>query len=237
MAGVIALTAGGCEGGGLGPDSGAGAKPATSPLLMVQGKVVVPRGEAGKLSVVRVGRPDPYRTLDSVPVVVRNRTQSTVYGIEVTAIAKTRDGSFEWSGSSKGLTPYTVGPGEWAFGDVDFGADVPDDATIEAEAVGSTERGFTPKLDLKAVEATIVTSQVGQQIVGVVENGNAETVAGPVSVDTVCFSSAGTAITGTHQTFLDVREIPPGDTASFTIDLLFAEECPNFAVGSTGWDM
>lgn len=213
----------------------AAAVPSTSPLLAVVGTVVVPDGEASGLSVVLVGQPDADQPMDSVPVVVRNRTGSTVYGVEASATARAGDGSLAGSGSSQGFTPFTVEPGEWAFGYVFFGADLPGDARIDVTATGETESGLLSRLDVRPVETNIVASQFGQQIVGIVSNENSEKVSGPISVDAICFDAGGTAIIGTHRTFTDGDEIAPGGTASFAIDL-FKGECPNYAVGGAGFN-
>jgi hypothetical protein len=206
--------------------------PSTSPALRVVGNVVIPDGEVGKLSVVLLGLVDDG---GSVPVVVRNRTDDTLYSIEASATARDAAGALAGSGSSQGFSPSTVEPGEWAFGYVYFSGDVPADATFDVTATGESDDGFIGSLDVTPVETNVVPVEYGgNEIVGIVENPNDETVSGPVSVDIICFDAAGTAITGTHQSFTDAEEVAAGGTASFSVSIS-EDPCPNYAVGASGY--
>ena len=207
------------------------AAPSTSPLLLVVGNVVVPDGEGSDLTVVLVGQPG-----SSVPLVVRNLTGSTLYRIEASAVARAADGSLAGSGGSQlGFNPSVVEPGEWAFGYVYFGADLPKDATIDVTATGHTEPGtFLPSVDVTPVEINVVEGQFSQQIVGIVSNGSTEDVTGPIGVTAVCFDESGTAIAGRLDGYADSDTIIAGGTASFSIGLA-GNDCPNFALGASGY--
>lgn len=217
-------------------ETAAVAEPSTSPALLVVGSVEVPEGDSGMLSVALVGPLDTGPTADgTLPVVVRNRTDSVVYGIEASAVARAADGSLAGTGDSQGFAPTMVRPGEWAFGYVYFSAAVPADATFEVTASGDSDPGFIGSLDVQPVETNLVPSEfTGQQIVGIVANEHNQDVFGPVSVDVACFDAAGTAVTSTHRSFTDSDTIPIGGTASFTIDL-FEVDCPNYVVGANGY--
>lgn len=207
------------------------AAPSTAPFLTVVGTVTVPDGELDKLSVVLLG---PAGDGGSVPVVVRNRTDDTVYSIEASATARAADGSLAASGSSQGFAPSAVAPGEWAFGYVYFGGDLPAGATFDVTATGETDEAFIGSVDVKPVETNLVPGQYGgRQVVGIVSNDHAEEVSGPISVDVICFDAAGTAVTSTHRSFTDADTIAAGGTASFSVDV-FEAECVNYAVGASG---
>jgi hypothetical protein len=209
-------------------------EPSTSPSLAVVGNVVVPDGEPGELSVVLQGLADPIS--GSVPVVVRNMTDETVYSIEASATARGADGSLAGSGSSQGFTPTTVGAGEWAFGYLYFGADVPADATLDITATAESDDGFLSNVDVTPVESNVTPSQyTGQQVVGIVANETGADVGGPVSVSVLCMDAAGTAVTASHFSFTDADTIPADGTASYAVDL-FDDPCPNYAVGASGFD-
>lgn len=207
--------------------------PSTSPVIAVVGTVTVPEGDPGELSVVLTGSVDDS---GSLPVIVRNRTDETVYAVEASATARSADGSLAGSGSSQGFAPSTVAPGEWAFGYVYFGGDIPADAEFDITATAESDSAFIGSVDVTPVETNAVPSEFsGQQIVGIVENDTDQEVSGPIDVQVLCFDQAGTAIVGTHGGFTDADSVAAGGTASFSVDL-FDDPCPVYAVGASGYD-
>lgn len=212
------------------------AQPATSPLLAVTGTVQIPDGEDGKLSVVLVGQPDASDPSGTVPVVVRNRTEDTVYSVEASGTARASDGSLSGSGSSQGFAPSTVAPGEWAFGYLYFSNELPADATFEVTATGESDAGFIGSVDVRPVEVNQVPGEYSAlQVVGIVANETDAQVEGPISVAVACFDGAGTTVTGVHTSYTDADSVAAGGTTSFSVDL-FDTDCPNFAVGASGYD-
>ena len=78
-----------------------------------------PTGEVGELSVIAVGEDIGQ----SVPLIVRNMTDESVIRIEINGLARDEEGRLLASGSSQGLNPNLVAPGEIAYGYVYFGFD------------------------------------------------------------------------------------------------------------------
>lgn len=207
------------------------ASPTTSEFVRLQGVVNVPEGEPGKLSVVVVGPGGK----SSVPVIIRNRTSDTLSNIEVTGTARSGDGKLIGSGSSQGFVPSNVKSGEWAFGYVFIDAgDLPVDATFDFTATGDKgeESGLFGAVDVKVAEVEITKAQFGgNQVVGVLQNPTSEEVAGPVSVDVMCFD--GDRPVSTHRSYAEGDSVPPNGTTSFSVDL-FEASCGTFAIGASG---
>lgn len=209
----------------------ADASPATSSALAISGTVTIPDGEAGKLSIVLTGKPEAQR--GTVPVVVRNRTSDSVYSIEVNGTARSADGALVGSGSSQGVTPSEVGPGEWAFGYVYFDSDLPTDASFDLTATGSTDSGFLASVDGTIAEYNVAPGSYGTDVIGIVSNDTDAEISGPVSVDLMCFDGAGTAPVSTSGSYTDGDSIPAGGTSSFSLSL--PDNCANFALGASGY--
>ncbi len=254
LAGALALGAG-CAGDGAEERSGPGpsigtttstarvlgvvetatttgaATPADPASVYISGDVVIPPGESGRLSVVLVGPP----LQSSVPVVVRNRTANALTSLEVTGTARNEAGTLVASGSSHGLVPAVLLPGEWGFGQVYFGgSDLPGDATFDLTATGRTaeENRFFGAADVTVVEVARAAGLVGEAIVGIVRNTTGEEVRGPISTVVICFADGRP--TSTHQGYVDGNSVPPGATVSLSVDL-FDSRCPAFALGASGY--
>jgi len=212
----------------------AAAAPTTSAMLSVTGAVTVPDGPPGELSVVVVGRSDGTGS-GTVPVVIRNRTSTTLYSPEANGTARAPDGTLAGSGSSQGFAPSTLQPGEWAVGYLYFDSTVPADATFDVTATASDDAEFIGSVDVRPVEINVASSEFGSQIIGIVENPTDEPVEGPIDVLVACFDDTGTTPVSIHSGFTDGDQIPPGGTASFSVDL-FDDACANFVVGGSGYD-
>jgi len=199
---------------------------------LISGTVTIPDGEEGELSIVLTGS-----TVQDgvVPVIVRNRTDDTVYAIEVSGTARSGDGTLAGSGASQGLTPPAVAPGEWAFGYVLFQGDVPSDAALDLTAAGETDDDFFGGVNATIVEHNLVPGDFGSNMLGIVANETEEEISGPVSVDLVCFDEAGTVPLSTSRGYADLDPLPAGGTSSFSVGLLADAPCPNFAMGASGY--
>lgn len=210
------------------------AQPSTSDALTSVGEISIPEGDPGELAVVLLGPLDEIA--GTVPVVVRNYTDSTVYDIDATGTARTPDGSLAGSGSSQGFEPAEVGPGEWSFGYVYFSSSVPGNAEFDISATADVEPGFGGAVSASVSELTTTSDQFGQHILGIVTNETDEEMGGPISVAVACFDQAGEQVLGVHTGFAEADAIPAGGSSSFTIDL-FDAPCPTFAAGSSGYTL
>lgn len=207
-------------------------EPATSPLLSIKGELDIPEGDEGELSVVLIGTLD-YAS-STVPVVIRNRTDTALSNLEVTGTARDAKGGLAGSGSSQGFAPETVQPGEWAVGYVYIDAKLDSDTEFDLTATGQEPDDFLSAIDLSIVEVALTQGQFGNQLVGIVENPTENEVQGPVSVLAGCFSKDGSLI-GTPNGFAEADSVVAGGTSSFAIDL-FDNPCAAWAVGASGYD-
>jgi hypothetical protein len=205
------------------------AEPSNSSYLLVDGSPLIPDGSPGQLSVVLIGSPDG----GSVPVIVRNRTSEAVSNIVVSGTAWDSSGSLIGSGHSEGFEPGVIGPGEWAIGRVYIGwEDLPADATFDLTA-GGLPGDQNVELNATVEEFNRTQGSFGDAIVGIAKNTHAVEIIGPVSVMVGCFSADGNRLISTYWAFTDVDGIPPGETASFSVDLF--DDCPVLALGVSGY--
>ncbi|WP_137294773.1 hypothetical protein [Nocardioides dongxiaopingii] len=201
----------------------------TSRFLTVEGKVQIPDGEAGELAVVMTGTPDG----DSLPIVVRNRTEETLTGVAVAGTVRKPDGTLAGSGESQGLTPMILGPGEYAVGYVYFGgAKLSKDSQYDLTATGDPLDGNPYFIDMPIAEVNRVEGDYGDQFVGIVTNDSGAEVTGPVSVSASCFEDG--IIVSTDTSYAEPEPIPAGGTAAFSIDI-FDDACPQWIIGSNGY--
>ena len=207
--------------------------PSTSALLNIKGKFEIPDGEEGALSVVAIGVAD--EASGTVPVVVRNRTDTVLAGVEVSGTARDGAGKLMGSGSSQGFAPELVNPGEWAFGYVYIdGVKAAKDTAFDFTATGNEPDEFLGSVDVEIVEVELTKGSYGDNLVGIVSNPTEEEVTGPIDVSVACFDKTGTLVS-THSGFADSDPLAAGGTSSFSIDL-FDDTCENWAMGSSGYD-
>lgn len=187
-------------------------------------------GEAGKATVVAVGRWENRGGGITVPVAVRNRTTATVRA-ELSA-ARNAAGGMIASGSDQGTHPGAVASGEVALGFVYFStdADLPKDAKFDFTVSTSPERGGSfGKADLRVTEA----NKVGARVVGSAVNDLGKKIQGPYAATVFCFE--GATVVGTHGEFARPDgNAAPGATETFSVDL-FDRPCPTFLVGVSGY--
>jgi len=183
-------------------------------------------GEPGVVTVIVAS--DTIDRSGSVPIIVRNNTSDAVGNIEIAGTARDDSGALVGSGSSQGLKPVIVAPGEIAYGYVYF----------DTEMAGST---FDYQFSIDAQPAgeyffpvTITEiNTTGDQIIGAVTNQNDFEVTGPIGADGICFGPDG-AIVDTIGSYLEQDDLPAGGVGSFSIDL-YGEPCPIGLVSASGY--
>lgn len=206
--------------------------PTTSAVLNIKGKFDIPDGEDGELSIVVIGEVD--EASGTVPVVVRNRTDAALTGIEVSGTSRDGAGKLVGSGSSQGFAPESINPGEWAFGYVYIdGVKATKDTSFDFTATGNEPDEFLSSIDVEIAEVELTEGSYGDNLVGILSNPTDDEVTGPVDVSVSCFDKAG-ALIGTHSGFADADSLAPGGTSSFSVDL-FEDTCENWAMGSSGY--
>lgn len=199
-----------------------------SSFIKGNGTPQFPDGEAGMISVVKVGKYD-----GRLPVIIRNNTTSAVIRVEVSAVASDKDGKMLASGSDQGFKPNLVKPGEITMGYVYFdSAELPEDAKFEFETSAEDSEGdfatFENIRDLEVVDF----SQVSNRAVGYLRNQYDEEVVGPISVVAYCFNDKNELL-GMFSDFTDKDNAAPGDTIPYQIDL--GKECPIFLIAGSGY--
>lgn len=210
--------------------------PKDSPYLYLQGTVTVPAGDAGKLSVVYIGKPAGSMG-STVPVLIRNNTAEALDGLEVNGTARAADGTLAGSGSSQGFEPAVLQPGEWAMGYVYFSSDLASDATVEATATGreGSGGGIFSTVHLKVNEFNVQPGKFNSTtFVGILANPGAEEASDPISVYVGCFDAQSNLL----EVFSGHANgaAPAGGTASFSVDAYEAPACAAYAVAASGWN-
>jgi hypothetical protein len=166
---------------------------------------------------------------------VRNRTDEALSDLEITGTARDKTGKLIASGSSQGVAPSVMEPGEWSFGYVYFGLnDLPIDATFDLTATASKAGGeFMSDVDLVVKEVSQTAGDYGQQLVGILASESSAEIKGPISVLAICFD--GGKPVSTVSGYTDGDSVAPNGTISFSLDL-FDRRCPAFALGASGYD-
>ncbi len=232
---VMVLGLASCGGDDAAPAAGeassAGGPLAQSPFLGGSAAPVVPRGEAGKLTVVTVGKFTGQRTGTTIPVIIRNNTTAAVSKVEVTPTAKDAAGKTIATGSNyAGFHPATIQPGEVALGYIYFDPLIPQDAKFDFSFTSTrpSTRRLTPA-DLN-VEAKLVAGKIS----GTAKNATSKPVEGPFTVDAFCFDSAGT-LTGVQSTFADnSNDLAAGASVGFEFTQP-GPDCPQFLAAVFGF--
>ncbi|MFM7509363.1 MAG: hypothetical protein ACKO5A_07420 [Actinomycetota bacterium] len=214
--GPSTTSAGGGASSGTGGD---GESTGTSPVLFTQGTVTVPDGEAGKLSVVAISAPtdDFVGGAATVPVLVRNNTDTPLGNIEVNGTARGPDGALAGSGSTNGsLEPRMLKPGQWGFGNIYFNEALPAGAKVEATASGNEPGSdfFDVGVQLTINEVDLVPGE-SSNYVGILANTDGKKAISNASVAIGCFDPASNLI----EVFIGSSdgEAVPGGTASFSV--------------------
>ena len=205
------------------------AAPDASPYVVAFGDltgVSFPAGDPGVVSIIIQGT--TIQRDGTVSIVIRNNTNKAVGPIEIAGTARDSSEKIVGSGSSQGMNPTVVDPGEIAFGYVYFDSDLAGTQptfkfTVSSRPVSSY---FRPLL----VNEIYL---VGEKILGSVTNSSESDVKGPISADVICFGSDGN-ILRTHSDYVAPDELPAGATGSFAVDL-FRDACPSGLLASSGY--
>lgn len=193
---------------------------------------LIPPGEPGAVSVVAYGASDPMSS--SVPFVVRNNTETDVFDVRVSAVAKDASGRVLVAGDDQGIRPFHIEPGTLGIGHIYFdGVTVPPDATLEfrVESTPQDELRYTRTRDLEIAEASIFEDR----IVGQIENPQDGDIEGLIGVTVTCFDLSGFPL-GDYWEFVETNRFSPGQLLPFQATLygVQTEGCPAFMVASNG---
>jgi hypothetical protein len=168
----------------------------------------------------------------TIPVVVHNGTDYTVYDIEVTATVRDVDGTLLATGDdNQGIVPPVLGAGDFAIGSVYVGSsvEIPDDATVEFAVTSSDEPG---PFQLQPVEVSELNN-TGASIVGVLTNTGSAALSSFIRVVANCFDDEGN-LTQSLSGAADQDRIPAGGTGTFTIEYYSDTVCDKVLVGAAG---
>lgn len=192
----------------------------------------LPDGERGKVSVVKIGELNKAGDSALLTFAFRNNTNEGISSIRWTATARS-GGQIVATGSSQGIAPVHVQPGEIGLGHIYFtnGASIPDGAdyefTVSTRPVGSVYRD---EAQLTVTEANIS----GDAIVGSATNRTGAETSGSYSVLIYCFD--GDNLLSRISTFAEQKEsIADGGTVTFAANL-YGRVCPSYAVGVSGYN-
>jgi hypothetical protein len=189
--------------------------------------VDVPQTKGDAVEVVASGE-----ITSTIPVVVRNGTDHTVYDIAVTATVRDADGKLLVTGDDdQGIVPPVLGAGDVAIGSVYLGSsvEIPDDATVEFAVTSSDEPG---PFQLQPVEVTELNN-TGASIVGVLKNTGSDVLSSFIRVVANCFDADG-QLTQSLSGAADQDRIAAGSTGTFTIEYDSDTVCDKVLVGAAG---
>lgn len=189
---------------------------------------LLPKGDDGIVAVIAVGNP----VRGTIPVVVRNNTGEDVLLSGVLGIARDDAGALAFSGDVSMFSPFYLGAGQVAVGDVYFGpSDLPAGLTYEFEPQSSAvDDSLNFQQDLEIVEATRKT----EGVVGIARNQTDERVTGPFSVTGVCFDQSG-AIQGYFAAYAAKNELAPDETTQFNASFYGTGPCDAYLLGINGY--
>lgn len=204
--------------------------PTANPAIAAVGVDTLPPGEPGQITVIAQGT--ALDSSGSLPIVVRNMTDRSVARIEVTGTARDGSGALVGSGGSQGLNPYTVGPGEVAFGYVYFSFDgVPEGSTFDLSVSATdAEDDMLGQIDLIVAEHNATADSI---LVGL-RNDSDEEVSGPIGINLICFDDAGTP-TESSSDYTDQDSAPPGATVTGAIEFYGDPVCGRYLLAGAGW--
>ncbi len=133
-------------------------------------------------------------------------------------------------GADQELAPYTVGPGEIAFGYVYFdGNPLPQRARFRLKASIDTSGVGNGGGDLVVSQSQLADGR----IVGIARNMQRKKVTGPIQANAMCFSLGG-RILSAESDYLSDDAIATRASSPFQIELLHGS-CPIFLVAVGGF--
>jgi len=209
----------------------------STPGLVGTANPTVPEGVKGQLDVVANGPLD--ENSGSVPVAVRNNTGRAVTAVEVQGSARDSSGALVGSGSSQGLEPAAIAPGEIGIGYVFFSGKAPNASQFTFTTTSKPSKG--PGRDYFAGVSVAEHNKTEENngfltghIVGTVVNPLQVTVTGPISVLAMCFDANGQP-TKTVSGFAEGDELAIGASTTFSADY-YESPCPAYLVGASGYN-
>lgn len=205
-----------------------------SGLLNGDAKPELPGGDNDKVAVIAKAPLERSNALDSATLTFafRNNTDEAISHVDWTATARA-GGKLVATGSSQGTQPAQIAPGEvgMAFIYFESGKSIPRSGVKYEFSAETTEADTAPfnTAPLVVVEA----NRNGAKIVGSATNKTGKKLTGPYGAEVYCFR--GNDITGKTGDFAEEnREVQPGGTVHFTVDL-GNTPCKTFAVGVSGY--
>lgn len=188
----------------------------------------LPDGEPGKVSVVQVG--SLLKDKSILLFAFRNNTDEAIGRADWSATARSA-GSIIGSGSSQGITPVQIQPGEVGLAYIyfDTAETFPDDVEYEFQVKTSgVSTSLLAGAPLKVSEANLN----GDAIVGGASNETGHDAQGPFMADVYCFD--GDNLVDQAMGAVDQDSAAPGDNVSFSVSL-YDQQCTTFAVGVSGF--
>jgi hypothetical protein len=203
-------------------------------LLKGTAKPTFPAGTPGKIDVVGVGPLDVNPSGDgTLPIAVRNNTNSGVAHIDISATARNSAHKVIATGTNQGVQPAQLHPGELGLSYIYFqvGTAVPKAGATYTFSVASMPADSS-SYNTASVKVTEANASAGS-IVGTGANTTGKLLQGPYKVDIFCFN-------GPHFAFVrsaftnENNDLQPGGAVSFTVNLDGAA-CPTFLAGISGY--
>jgi hypothetical protein len=167
-------------------------------------------------------------------VVIRNGTDQTLTGFEVSVQGRDAAGVLVATGSDQGsVEPTLIGPGQLAIASIYMGIEeLPADTEFEYEIVAiDTDTAFIGKVSVPIIE----TSLIGPDVLGVAKNSTDAEVSGPISVLYICIG-LDNEITGYASAYADQDALDPGATTNFKARIYRGATCEQSIAGASGWD-
>ena len=207
---------------------------AYSPLTVIGDEDALPQGDAGEVSVVTISEPESNT---SFPFILQNRTDQPISRVEVGGRAVDGEGHTLGTGSSHGVTPNVVLPGEYGFGyvyidtsewELPAGASIPDLRIDFTDGLGSYENIIG--LDIENFEQLS-----SGDLTGDVANPHDVPVSGPISIETICLADDGQVTD--RSSFADSDSVSAGSNATWTISSYRdTPECVTQLISASGFE-
>jgi hypothetical protein len=196
-------------------------------------KPTFPAGAPGKIDVVGIGPLDVSPSGDgTLPIAVRNNTNSCVAHIDISAMARDSAHKVIATGTNQGVQPAQLHPGELGLSYIYFqvGTAVPKGATYTFNVASmAADSSSYNTASVKVMEA----NASGGSIVGTGSNTTGKLLQGPYKVDIFCFNGPQFALVRSAFTN-ENNDLQPGGAVSFTVNL-YGASCPIFLAGISGY--
>ncbi len=202
------------------PDSSLASVPAGA---WAEGEVAIPAGVPGEVSIVMQSAPDS----SGVSFILRNDTGTTVYGVEISGVARDADGRLVATGNGS-VAPDEIPAGGWAMGRLSFGYDsLVGDEELELAVTGVESDTFRDPMLLTVTEATLNPGGYTDELVGIARNDESVAANFP-SASVACFD--GDELTGVFHGYGDTDDVAPGATTPFSVSIPSDVLCATWVV-------